>query len=190
MGLQDQMMAQQQQQQAPQGAPPTQQPVPSDPNIPPASAPNLMQANLTKEEETDLKIAVLLGEQLMNKGGYDVIQKALDTSSDPAQVIGQFFVQMIQKMVESFPKEMKISPRIYLCKGGWLEQIMDETIKKLHMDKRISDKAEIYVAHTAVELAKKYQQGQTGQPQQQDAQQQQQAPQGGDPNAMPQGGGQ
>lgn len=122
------------------------------------------KANFSPAEEKDLRIGVLMGEQFLDEGGLDVIQKAMDSSSDPAQVIGQFFVQLIQKMQESMPSEMKLSPKIYLSKHGWLEQMMDYVIEKLHIDTAITDRAEVYVAHTAQQLAqgKQAAPGQTG----------------------------
>lgn len=109
--------------------------------------------DLSDDEEQDLEIAILMGERLLEDGGYDVLQKAVDTSSDPAQVIGQFFIQMIQQFHENFPKEMTLSPRIYLAKGGWLEQMMDMVIDEVGLDVKVADKAEIYVAQMAKELA-------------------------------------
>jgi hypothetical protein len=110
--------------------------------------------NLSDEEEKDLKIAVLLAERMLEDKGYDVIQKALDTSKDPAQVIGQFMLTLIKKLDESMPNDAKLSKRIWLCKGGWLEQVMDMVIDEFQLDYSISDKAEVYVADTASKLAK------------------------------------
>lgn len=122
----------------------------------PQSDPN----GLTDQEEQDLEIALLMGERLLEDGGYDVLQKAVDTSSDPSQVIGQFFIQVIQKLSDDFPEDMKLSPRIYLAKGGWLEQMMDKVIDELGLDFKVADKAEIYVAQMAQELGKANQQKQ------------------------------
>lgn len=110
--------------------------------------------SLSDAEELDLDIAILMGERLLEEGGFDVIEQALATSSDPAQPIGQFFVQLIQKLQESFPEEMKLSPNIYLSRGGWVEHMMDFVGDELDVDKKILDRAEIYVAQAAMELAK------------------------------------
>lgn len=112
------------------------------------------KANFSEEEDKDLRIGVLIGEQLLEQGGLDVIQKAVDSSSDPAQVIGQFFVHMIQHLQEKMPPEVKLSPRIYLSKNGWLEQMMDYVIEKIELDPKVADRAEVYVATTAQQLAK------------------------------------
>lgn len=119
----------------------------------PQEAPQQMD-RLSEDEEKDLKIAVLLTERLLEDGGYDVIEKAVNTSKDPSQVIGQFLLQLIKKLDESMPNQAKLSKRIWLCKGGWLEQIMDQIIEEFGLDYAIADKAEVYVAHTAQQLAK------------------------------------
>lgn len=132
---------------------------------------------LSEDEEKDLRIAVLLTERLLEDGGYDVIDKALRTSKDPAQVIGQFLLQLIKKLDESMPNEAKLSKRIWLCKGGWLEQVMDEIIDEFGLDYAVSDKAEVYVASMAQKLAKAGKAGAGAAPQPQDAAQlPQQAP--------------
>lgn len=108
----------------------------------------------------DLKIAVNIGERLIRSGGADVIMKAMKSSSDPGQVIGQFLLQMGQQMMEKMPSQMKLSPKILLAKDGWLEQMSDFIQAKLGVPKQIMDKAEIYVASTASAMANaKRQQG-------------------------------
>lgn len=110
--------------------------------------------SLTDEEEDDLELAVLTTERLMEDGGYEVIEQALATSSDPSQVIGQFMIQLIQKLNEQFVNENQLSRRIWLCKGGWLEQTMDMVIDEFGLDYAVSDKAEVYVADTITKMAK------------------------------------
>lgn len=109
--------------------------------------------SLNEEEEIDLQTAVLLAERLFQEGGYDVIEQAIETSSDPAQVIGQFLIQMIKQMDEAAPNESKFSKRIYLAKGGWVEQVMDLIIDEFQLDYAISDKAEVYIASTIQQMA-------------------------------------
>jgi hypothetical protein len=138
MALEQQMM----QQQAPaeqQAGPPSLQP-------------------LTDEEEMDLKIAVLMTEHMLQEGGFDVIQKAVDSSKDPGQVIGQFLMQLGQQLHESMPDDMKLSPKMMLVKNGWLEQVSDYIQEEDGVKKDIMDKAEIYVASTASQMAKAKQQ--------------------------------
>ena len=131
--------------------------------------------SLNEEEEIDLQTAVLLAERLFEEGGYDVIEQAIETSSDPAQVIGQFLIQMIKQMDESAPNDSKFSKRIYLAKGGWIEQVMDLIIDEFQLDYAVADKAEVYIAETIQQMAKG---GNTAAP----------APQPGEaPPALPQG---
>lgn len=116
---------------------------------------------LNAEQKKDLKIAVLLGERLLRAGGFDVIQKAMKSSKDPGQVIGQFLLQLGQQMFEKMPSNIKLSPRILLCPGGWVEQISDFIQEKLNVPKDVMDKAEIYIASTSSQMANaKRQQGQ------------------------------
>lgn len=123
--------------------------------------PQEVKGNLTDEEELDLKIAVLMGQNLLDKGGFDVIQKAVDQSKDPGQVVGQFFMQMGQQLMENMPEGMELSPKILLAQGGWVEQMSDYVQEELGINKKIMDKAEIYIASTATQMAQaKQQQGQ------------------------------
>lgn len=113
---------------------------------------------LSDEEEMDLKIAVLMTERLLQDGGFDVIQKAMDSSKDPSQVIGQFLMQLGQQLHESMPDGMQLSPKIMLCQGGWVEQVSDYIQEETDVKKAVMDKAEIYVASTASQMAQQKQQ--------------------------------
>lgn len=130
------------------------------------------------EDELDLKIAVLLGQHLLQDGGFDVIDKAVKSSKDPGQVIGQFLMQMGQQMMESMPDDIKLSPKILLARGGWVEQISDYIQEKAHVKKEIMDKAEIYIASTAQHMAQAKGGNVDGVPPPP-------TPQAGDPNAAP-----
>jgi hypothetical protein len=107
----------------------------------------------SSEDEMDLKIAVLLGQKLLEEGGLDVVEKAVRGSSDPGQVIGQFLMQMGQQLHESMPDDAKLSPAIMLAPGGWVEQMSDYIQEAAGVKKDIMDKAEIYVASTAQQMA-------------------------------------
>jgi hypothetical protein len=105
------------------------------------------------DRDIDLKIAVLMGMDLLDKGGFDVIEKAVDESSDPSQVIGQFILQLGQQLHEKMPDDLKFDPGIMLEEGGWVEQISDYIQAQIGVSAEIMDKAEIYVAHTATQMA-------------------------------------
>lgn len=121
--------------------------------------------DLSDDEEQDLEIALLLGERLLESGGYDVIEQSLQ-SKDPSQVIGQFFIQLIQQLMEQMPKDAQLSPRIFLADGGFVEQLMDLIIDETGLDRKIADRAEIYIGSTIQQMA------------QSNAQKEQQAPTG------------
>lgn len=142
--------------------------------------PEQMKGNMTDDEEQDLEIAVLLGKKLIDGGGSEIITAAQD-SSDPAQVIGQFLMQLGSQLVEKMPEDMKPSPKIFLATGGWLEQMSDFLQEEYDISREVMDRAEIYVASSAKSMADAKQQGAQG------------APAGGAPApaaapAMPQGG--
>ena len=114
------------------------------------------QSLLSDEEERDLQISVMLAENLIDEGGWQVIQQA-EQSSDPAVVVGQFLLQLGAQLGESLPFE--ISPRIMLAKGGWLEQVSDYLQEEYGVPKQVMDRAEIFIASSAQAMAQQQQQG-------------------------------
>lgn len=110
------------------------------------------------DEDTDLEIGVLIAKHLLEDGGFDVIDKAVESSSDPGQVVGQFLMQLGTQMFENMPEGVTLSPKIMLARGGWLEQVSDFIQEQLGVKKEIMDKAEIYVASTAQQMAQSKQQ--------------------------------
>jgi hypothetical protein len=120
--------------------------------------PEESMGNMTDDEEQDLEIAVLLGKRLIADGGSEVIAAA-QKSSDPAQVIGQFLMQLGSQLVEKMPEEMKPSPKLVLASGGWLEQMSDFLQEEYDVSREVADRAEIYVASSAKSMADAKQQG-------------------------------
>lgn len=114
--------------------------------------PEESKGNMTDDEEQDLEIAVLLGKKLIDGGGSEVIAAA-QKSSDPAQVIGQFLMQLGSQLVEKMPADMKPSPKIFLASGGWLEQMSDFLQEEYDISREVMDRAEIYVAQAAQGMA-------------------------------------
>lgn len=114
--------------------------------------PEEIKGNMTDDEEQDLEIAVLLGKKLIDGGGSEVITAA-QKSSDPAQVIGQFLMQLGSQLVEKMPADMKPSPKIFLASGGWLEQMSDFLQEEYDVSREVADRAEIYVAQAAHGMA-------------------------------------
>lgn len=120
------------------------------------------QERLSDEEEHELKIMVNIAEDMIDEGGAQIIQDALN-SKDPGTVIGQFLMQLGSQMGEELPFD--ISPRIMLAEGGWVEQISDYLQEEYGVPKKVMDRAEIFVGSSAQAMA----QGQ-GAPQPQQAQ--------------------
>lgn len=119
---------------------------------------------LTDEDEDDLEIAVLLGKRLIDQGGQEVLDAAKN-SKDPGQVIGQFLLQLGSQMGEQMPEGMQLNPKVLLARGGWLEQMSDFLEEEYDLNRDIMDRAEIYVATQAQNMAQ-------GQAQEQQATQQ------------------
>ena len=131
-----------------------------------------LEEKLTKKakpsgEELDLKIAVLIAQDLIDKGGIEPIEAAVKSSSNPGQVIGQFMMQLAQQLMESMPAGMELSPSIMLIPGGWVEQVSDYLQEEYGIKKDIMDKAEVYVGSTAQQMteARQAPQGQEPAPQ-------------------------
>lgn len=140
---------------------------------------------LTPDDEQDLELAVLLGKRLIDDGGAQILESAKN-SSDAGQVIGQFLLQLGSQMGEQMPPDAQLSPAIFLARGGWLEQMSDFIEENFGIDRKTMDRAEVYVASTAQQMAQKKQgEAQPGVPAQQPPMQPE-APQGPAP-VMPQG---
>lgn len=118
---------------------------------------------LSEDDERDLEMAVLLGKRLVDEGGAEVLEAAA-TSSDPGQVIGQFLMQLGSQMNEAMPPDGKLSPAIFLAEGGWLEQMSDFLQEEYDISREVADRAEIYVATSAQQMAQSQQAGAQQQP--------------------------
>ena len=118
------------------------------------------EGSLHDEEEKDLKIMVNLGKDMIDEGGYSVVEQALN-SKDPGVVIGQFLMQLGSQMGEQLPFDP--SPRIMLARGGWLEQMRDYMQEEYDVPKKDMDRAEMFVASSAQGMAQSQQQQQAPQ---------------------------
>lgn len=91
-------------------------------------------------DSRDVELAFRMGVKLLTQGnGLDIIRKAVNTSTDPAQVIGQFLAQIMAKLAEGLQKQYDVDPKIFLAKGGWLEHMLDFIEKKLGLPSNFSD---------------------------------------------------
>lgn len=129
-------------------------------------------------EQDDLAIMLTLSKNLIDDGGYEVIEQA-QNSKDPGVVIAQFLMQLSEQLAEQLPFEP--SARILLAEDGWVEQISDFLQDDYNVPKKVMDRAEIYMATAAQQM------GQAGQQPQQAPQQGMEA-QGAPPMPMAQGG--
>ena len=111
---------------------------------------------LSSEEEQDLAIAVNMAMDLIDDGGWQVVQQA-EQSKDPAVIIGQFLMQLGAQLGEQLP--FPISPRIMLAEGGWVEQVSDYLQEEYDVPKDVMDRAEIFVGSSAQQMAQAQQQG-------------------------------
>ena len=110
------------------------------------------ETSLSDEEEQDLTIAVRLAEDLIDDGGIEIVQQALQ-SSDPGQVIGQFLMQLVSQMSENLPKDIELSPRIYFAEGGWIEQVSDFLQDEYDIPRDVMDRAEMFIGTAAQQMA-------------------------------------
>lgn len=105
--------------------------------------------NIPKEEEQqaqkqvsgdDVEIVTRMGIQLLMEGkGLEVIEKAVRQSKDPGLVVGQFFAQLIGQLAEKLAGEIDLDPRVFLAKGGFLENMLNFVEKKLGLPSEFSD---------------------------------------------------
>lgn len=84
-------------------------------------------------------IASMMGMAMLDGGGLDVIDKALKSSREPGQVVGQFLAQMVGQLAEFTQANMDISPEVYLQPDGFLDQILDYIERKLGLPPEFSD---------------------------------------------------
>lgn len=87
----------------------------------------------------DAEIASMMGMAMLDGGGLEVIDKALKSSQDPGQVVGQFLAQMVGQLAEFTQANMGIAPDVYLQPDGFLDQILDYIERKLNLPKEFSD---------------------------------------------------
>lgn len=112
-------------------------------------AKSLDQVNLEKEVAAnegaqtnveDLEIAVLMAEDMLANGGMQVVKDAINQSQDPALVVGQFLGQLIGQLGEQLQQQFPdFDMRVFLAKGGWLEQILDYIETELGYPEEFSD---------------------------------------------------
>jgi hypothetical protein len=87
----------------------------------------------------DAQLVTMMGMSMLDKGGLQVIQQALQSSQDPGQVVGSFLTQLIGQMAEYTAQTLQIDPGVYVEPNGFLDQILDYIERKLGLPKEFSD---------------------------------------------------
>lgn len=100
----------------------------------------------------------LLGVDLLEEGGgMNTLRKAVEQSSDPVAVIGQFIVQMVGQLSEVLNEEVNFDPRVMLVQDGFVDSITDYIVEKLNM----GDDAAEMIEQEVLEMIKGLAQGET-----------------------------
>lgn len=139
-----------------------------------------------EEEETALREIPVDGDQvelvtrlavkmLKEGGGLQVLEKALQQSQDPAQVVGQFLVQLIAGLAENLSQRIDLDPRIFLAPDGFLDHILNYIEQQLSLPPEFSDE----VKAECLEMIRAMAQGETKPQPQAGPQQGAQPPQAG-----------
>lgn len=77
--------------------------------------------------------------QLLDKGGWDVVEQALN-SQDPAQPIGAFIAQLIMQITEQMANsEQDMDLRAWLMPGGIVEMMLDMFEAEFDLPPEFSD---------------------------------------------------
>lgn len=132
--------------------------------------------------DQDIQKIMPLIEELLNQGGWDIVEDALD-SKDPAAGIGAFFAQLIMQVSEQLAQAGEdLDLRVFLMPGGVIEILLDMAESAFKMPPEFSEeifKEVVSVIKSAIQEPPQGQQAPQGQPQPQQ-------PQGGGLQAMPQ----
>lgn len=93
----------------------------------------------------DAELAIRLGiKMLKDGGGLKVIAEGINSSKDPAQVIGSFLTQMMGQLAEKLHAEANVDPGVFLAQGGFLDAILNYIEDQLGYPEEFSD--QIYAA--------------------------------------------
>lgn len=115
---------------------------------------------------SDAELVSMMGMALLDNGGLETVQKALQSSEDPGQVVGQFLAQLIGQMAEFTASTLQIDPAVYTEPNGFLDQILDYIERKLGLPSEFSDQVYGDTLEVIKAAAADPQQAQQNQPQQ------------------------
>lgn len=119
-----------------------------------ASLDQMKKEQLPPEEEQEVvedvpvsadqvELVTRLGIKLLKEGGgLDTLGKAIQQSQDPAQVVGQFMVQLIGSLIEQLKEQIDLDPRVFLVPDGFLDNILDFLEDQLSLPSEFSDQVE------------------------------------------------
>lgn len=119
-----------------------------------ASLDQMKKEQLPPEEEQEVvedvpvsadqvELVTRLGIKLLKEGGgLDTLGKAIQQSQDPAQVVGQFMVQLIGSLIEQLKEQIDLDPRVFLVPDGFLDNMLDFLEDQLSLPSEFSDQVE------------------------------------------------
>lgn len=91
-------------------------------------------------DEEQVELVTRLAVKMLREGNVlPTLKRAIDQSADPAQVVGQFIVQLIAALAENLSSEMTLDPRIFLVQDGFLDHILDYIEDQLSYPEEFSD---------------------------------------------------
>ena len=97
----------------------------------------------TPVDEQQVELVTRLGIKLLKEGGgLDTLGKAIQQSQDPAQVVGQFMVQLIGSLIDQLKEQIDLDPRVFLVPDGFLDNILDFLEDQLSLPEEFSDQVE------------------------------------------------
>lgn len=85
------------------------------------------------------ELVTMMGFAALDNGGLETIKAAMDTSQDPAQVVGQFLAQLTGSLAEFTQDQFGIDPAVFGQKDGFLDQMLDYIERKLGLPAEFSD---------------------------------------------------
>ena len=100
-------------------------------------------------------------DMIKESGVLKKLGPALQQSADPAQVVGQFLVQLVGHLADVASEEYNFDPRVFLAQNGWLDKTLEFIEDELGLPEEFSDD----VKGTVLEMIKALAQGEK-QPQQ------------------------
>ena len=87
----------------------------------------------------DKQLVSMMGMAMLDKGGLQTIQQALQSSQDPGQVVGQFIAQMAGQLAESTQANFGIDPAVFAAPDGFVDQMLQYIETSLGLPPEFSD---------------------------------------------------